>query len=140
VNEIPNAPRLIADYLRANGFARVRSKAPADTDRSSAWIQLRVLDGTDQTEDADHLIGFLVQLDCYAGASGGQPEAWNNARTVRRLLKLMPEAEVDGAVVTAARLVNMAEVIDTDPSFEPARDRVILTARVYMHNAAAVSS
>ena len=132
---IPDAEKITGKYLREHPAiidldARVVGKPPDS--RETPWVQITQLDAPKETGSTpEHLISFMLQFDCYAGADGGQPEAALLGRTVRALLTVMPEAAHEGAVVTQARLLSHARIPDRD--IEPARQRVILTADVRMH-------
>jgi len=79
----------------------------------------------------EHLIDNLLQLECYAGSGpNGQEEARELATEIRAALAAM-SGTFDGAVVTGVRFAGMARV--PDQGLEPARQRYILTAHVYMH-------
>lgn len=111
--------------------ARVVGKPPGD--RSTCWVQVRELNApSDPRSQADHLVTHMLQLDCYAGAAGGQPEANLLGRTVRAVLKRMEGFHDDEAAVGGVRIVGFAHVPDPD-GFEPARERRIITAMVTAH-------
>lgn len=127
---IPDAERLVGEYLRAHPdvTARVVGRTPGKNASDPAWIRLTQLDAADDpTSGQEHLIGYLLQLDIYAG---GQPEVWTLARAVRAALHAMPGTHGD-IVITAVRFTGMARIPDQD--FEPARERVVLTTTVYAH-------
>jgi hypothetical protein len=132
---IPDCEKLTSDYLRTHAevstlTSRIVGKTPSDT--SDPWVRVTQLDASNQTlSRPEHLIEYLIQFDCYAGVDGGQPEAKTLASTVREALADMPGATYDGAVCTNARFTGMARIPDTD--FEPARERVILDATIWMH-------
>lgn len=134
VTLIPNGEKVIADYLRtlpavAVLCTRVVTKAPDS--RDTAWIRYTQLDAQKERQSTpEHLIGFLIQLDCYAGKNGGQPEASLLARTVRAALIDMPLAELADAVVARTAIVSMPRIPDT--AMEPARERFVITANVQM--------
>jgi len=136
---IPNVEKITADYLRSVTDARIVAKTPDDT--STSWVRLQMLAAPDET-DVEHLIQFMVQLDCYAGKdvkgeTHGQPEAWELATTIREQLKAMRHtrlADTDDnliAVCTQVKFVGMTRAPDAD--FKPARERFILTALIWMH-------
>lgn len=135
---IPDAEKVVSNYLReheavAAACPRIVATMPGESTggTSSAWVRVIELAGSAQSDSkADHLITFLLQFDCYAGATGGQPEAKLIARTVRAALNDMPGTH-EGGVVTSARIVGWRRLPDTD--LEPARERVIVTATVVMH-------
>lgn len=130
---IPDVEKLTADYLRtAPGIealgARVVGKTPEKL--STPWIKLVQIDATNAAvSPPERLIEFALQLDCYAGSSGGQPEATLLARTARAALVSMPDASHDGAVVTSVRFSGMIRLPDAD--FEKARERVVLDVSVW---------
>lgn len=126
---IPDVEKVVGKYLRDNFGLRVVGKTPDNTDDS--WVRLTKLGGP-QTSEADHLVPFLVQLDCYAGADGGQPEAVTLGLEVRDALRQIGSYAHTGATVSGASVVNDARIPDDD--FEPARERVILTANVWAHS------
>lgn len=124
--------KLISDYLRdrdeleARG-CRVVGKTPPDT--ATPWIKVTQIGGA-QVGTIDHLVPLVFQLDCYAGKSGGQPEANLLMRTVRALLPEMNGAHSEG-VVTGSSVTSAVRLPDTD--FEPARERFALTVTVWAH-------
>lgn len=129
---IPDIEKVVAKYLRAAaGFnSRVVGKTPDSI--TDSWVRLTVLDGgQDPGSSADRNVAFLIQLDCYAGASGGQPEASTLARTVRSLIATIDTASHADAIVSGARITGYARIPDT--GLEPARERFVLTATVWAH-------
>lgn len=137
---IPDIEKVLAEYLRGRDefTSRVVGKTPSSKSPggvSLSWVRLTVLDAPQaEGSTADRLVPFYVQFDCYAGADKegeqhGQPEASLIARTVRALLVEMPDHSHSEAVVTAARINGMTRV--PDAGFEPARERIILTATVW---------
>jgi hypothetical protein len=130
---IPYAEKIIADHLRDAVDTRVVGRTPSSTD--DAWIRLTQLDARAVGGSrADHLIEFLIQLDCYAGKTGGQPEANLLARTTREALVEMPELPHEDAVVAGVDIRGHARIPDLELD-DPARERFILTAVVWMHPA-----
>lgn len=132
---IPYVEKIASDYLRDHPDvealgARVVGKTPSST--SEPWVRVTQLDAANEpTSRPEHLIDYLIQFDCYAGSDGGQPEANLLTRTVRAALHDMPDADHDDAVVTDVRFTSMARIPDVE--FEPARERFVLDATVYMH-------
>lgn len=126
--------KIASDYLRTRPAvealsARVVGKTPSST--VDPWVRVTRLEATnDPSSKVEHLIAYLLQLDCYAGEEGGQPEANSLGRSVRAALVEMPGI-VGGAVVTSARIAGDIRLPDGD--FEPARERVVLTARIHAH-------
>jgi hypothetical protein len=145
---IPDSERIVSDFLRehpavAATGARIRGAHPDGKDMSKPWIRIVQLDATkDPRSRVEHLITFLMQLDCYAGDDtrgpshpGGQPEANTIARTVRAALTDdLPGLRGD-AVVSGVWITGDGRLPDTD--LEPARERRVLTATVAIHNAPA---
>lgn len=133
----PDGEKLVSDFLRdhpdlAELGARVVSKTPPD--RATPWVRVTQLDAGQATRDpSDHLVEFFLQLDCYAGADGGKPQASLLTRTARAALQTIAQASHADAVVTGCRISGAARVPDTD--FEPARERFVLTATVWAHAA-----
>lgn len=137
--KIPDAEEIVGAYLRDHPEveelgARVAGKTPSS--QTAPWVRLFLLDAPTRSGTVDHLIEFFLQLDCYAGqeaqtAHRAQAEASLLARTVRAALKDMPEAALD-AVVTGVEVNGFRRDPDSD-GFEPARERFIVTALVWMH-------
>lgn len=130
---IPDAEKLISDYLRDQGAVaaivgrRVLGHSPASKDEP--WVLVTQLSAPqDANSSADHLVAFFLQFDCYAGRDGGQPEANLLGRTVRAALVVADKSIEE---VSAARINGDARILDTE--LEPARDRRALTATVYAH-------
>jgi hypothetical protein len=123
-----NIEKTVANYLRDDSAVadlvgrRVVSEQPDDTD--SPWVLLTQLDGPQAASDpADHLREAYLQLDCYAGLEGGQPEAVAIADAVRKAIIRIDKAEHD-VVVTAGRINGDSRV--PDEAFKPWRQRTIL--------------
>jgi methionine synthase I (cobalamin-dependent) len=122
---IPDIEKVCADYLRAHADVvalntRIRVTTPPD--KSTSWVLITKIDAP-QVNHPDHLVQFMVQFDCYAGATGGVPEVNTLERTVRAVLGTLPNAGVQ--ILGGPRQV--------DTGMEPARDRVILTAYIWAH-------
>lgn len=135
---IPDAEKLVSDFLRddvdvaAIVGRRVVGKTPSSI--AEPWVLLRQLGGpSDATSSTDHLVAFYLQLDCYAGAAGGQPEANLLGRTIRAALKTMTGEILDGAVVGRVRINGDSRIPDV--AFEPARERRVVTTTIHMHAA-----
>lgn len=129
----PYIEKIVSDFLRSHDTiealgARVVGKTPESTD--TPWVRVTQLGGLDE-DVAGHFVSYLIQLDCYAGADGGQPEANLLQRTVRAALTEIAGVHGD-AVVSGARVVNAARVPDDD--FEEARERFILTVETWAHS------
>lgn len=132
---IPDIEAITGRWLRQHPSmlavpdVRIVGQPPSST--TGPWVQIRQLDAQSPTSSrADHLIGYLIQLDCYASRDGGQAQATRLARAVRYALNELPGVR-DDAVVCAARTVGMLRAPDTD--LEPARERVVLTAEIHAH-------
>jgi hypothetical protein len=122
---VPDTERIVSDYLRTHAditalSTRIVGKTPDN--KSTSWVRVTELSAP-QVNQPDHLIEAMIQFDCYAGATGGQPEANTLARTVRAVLGTLPNAGV--------RILGGPRGVDTD--LEPARDYKILTALVWVH-------
>ncbi len=130
---IPDPEAVLTTYLTDVAGAlggTVRGKTPKDT--TDPWVRLTLLDApsTDGGE-ADHLIAAYLQLDCYAGSDGGHAAASLLARTVREALVTITDGDHGDVVVTGAKLGGYQRLPDTD--FEPARERYVLSATVWLH-------
>lgn len=135
---VPDVEKIVGNYLRADaGVAaaapgvRIVGKTPGDIDRP--WVRVTQINTVKAGRSSrDVLNGHVLQLDCYAGRDGGQPEANLLARTVRAALDVIP-AQHDDAVITGTRPGGMSRIPDVD--IDPPRDRVIVTVTVYAHPA-----
>lgn len=126
---IPDGERIVSDYLRSTLGARVVGQPPSNT--ATPWLKVVQLDARQAPYDpVDHLVEFYFQVDCYAGKDGGQPEAKALGDDVRDALVGLRGVQ-NGAVVTAARIAGHARI--PDATFEPARERMIVSARVWIH-------
>lgn len=126
---IPDAEAVIGDHLRSElDDVAVVGRTPRDT--SEPWVRVTMLDGPAAGAEADHLLAAYVQLDCYAGAAGGQAEAVTIGRGAREALRTIKGVH-GSTVVTGARIEGHSRV--PDEAMEPTRERVILTATVWMH-------
>lgn len=131
---IPDIEAITTAYLDAHPDVSVRIVGTSPSSRTSPWVRVTQLDAPKEPASTpEHLIGYLVQLDCYAGVDGpaGQGPASLLARTVRSALLEMPDSSHDGAAVTAVRVISCPRVPDVD--FEPARERYILTVQIFAH-------
>jgi hypothetical protein len=134
---LPDVEAIVGSYLRQHPAvktlgAKVVGETPSD--KSKCWVTVTQLDDP-AVEDhySDYLIGWMGQFDCYAGATGGQGEASLLTRTVRQALKEMPDATLEGIVVSRTRFLSCPRLLDTD--LEPARQRFALTAELRVHPA-----
>lgn len=128
--------KLLGKFLRdhAQITALIGRRVVVDTpkDTSDPWIRYTLLDAPNATRaQFEHLIAFLMQLDCYAGATGGQPEAKSIAITARELITGELIGSHPDGVVTGSRILGHIRLPDQD--FEPPRERVILTVEFWAH-------
>ncbi len=137
---IPDIELLAGAWLRTHpdiqAFdARVAGRTPST--HRKPWIRLTQLDADDDARSrVEHLIEYVLQLDCYAGedatkAHTGQAEASALVRAARAVLKAQEGVARDGVVISKVTFQGMSRIPDTD--FEPARERSILTATVRLH-------
>lgn len=132
--------KLLGPYLRSHAdIAALTSRVVVQTpeNKDTPWIKMTLLDAANEFGmTPDYLITYMMQFDCYAGRSGGQPEANTLGYTARAALNAAAGQRLSStagtAVVTRVRFSNMARVPDPD-GFEPARDRVILDALITAH-------
>jgi hypothetical protein len=112
--------------------ARVVGKTPEST--AKPWVRITLIDPQNATgiNRIEHLVSYYLQFDCYAGADGGEPEAFELAKAVRSaLIEDLPGSVLEEAVVTGAIAVSMHPMPDTD--LDDARGRFILDVEIYMH-------
>lgn len=131
-----NIEKIVTAYLRDDNAvaALVERRIVAKTPDSLAepWVRLTLLaDPQDFRSQHDHLREFYLQLDCYAGATGGQPEALSLYEAVRAAILAIHTGDHTGATISAGRINGGARIPDTD--LEPARERFVVTATVYAH-------
>jgi hypothetical protein len=133
---------VLGDYLRNDLDlmvlgARVLGQTPDTTEKP--WVQVTLLDPANVTGNSrvEYLMSYYVQFDCYAGSEeNSSPAAFELADAVRSSLidaigqSIGPD---DEAVVTDVRPLSMPRIPDND--FEPARQRYILDAEVFMRPA-----
>lgn len=128
---IPSAEKIVSAYLRSITGERVVSVTPVET--LEPWIRVTLL--ADPSTDggvADHLIEAMLQVDCFAGESGGQGTVDLLRRTVRESFTTMHTASHTGAVVTGCEVTGTARIPDV--AFEPAMERYAMTVTVWMHS------
>lgn len=133
----PDIEQIVADYLREHPdvravVQRVVSRTPTST--GTPWVRWVQIDDWGQGDPADHLRGYLLQFDCYAGSDNSREAASLIARTVRAALVAMVGVHRD-AVITGVppRLIGASRI--PDDRLDPARERVIVTATVFAHGA-----
>jgi hypothetical protein len=134
--ELLNAEAIVGSYLREHADlkalkARVLGQTPSTTDKPWVRITQQDLRNVTGTRKAEHLVAYWLQLDCYAGAKGGQPEAQALNAAVRAALVAITDASLAGAVATDVEFLSNPRIADDD--FEPARERFVLDAEIYMH-------
>lgn len=134
---IPDAEKIVGGFLRAHAdiqalAAKVVGRTPGDT--GASWVRITQLDGREVgNSTVEHLISFLLQFDCYADHDNDQGDAVVLGRSVRAALNAMANTEQGGAVITRVEFVGHTRLPDQD--FEPARERIVLTADIDMHAA-----
>lgn len=134
--ELLNAEAIVASYLREHAGvkalgARVVGEPPDGDNRVKPWVQIVQQDASNRTRinRAEHLVAYWLQLDCYAGATGGQGEARLLMATVRAALVALPRVTLEDAVVTDVEILSNPRIPDTD--MEPARQRYIIDCEIY---------
>lgn len=129
---IPDIEAIVTAYLKAQTGERVVGETPSNL--AAPWIKLTQLDASnEQGSRPDHLILYMLQVECYAGENegeSGQSEARALSAEVRAALAEM-EGVHDGATVCAVRFAGHAHIPDT--TTEPARQRYIITANITAH-------
>lgn len=133
----PDIEAVVAGYLLTHDDveelvgARVGGRHPRST--ATPWVKITQLGATGLTKTL-HVTQTNLQLDCYGGddVDTAQSEASLLARTVRAALNDMPEADLDGVVVSAVTFFGPRRVPDTSAG-DPARERFILDANVTAH-------
>lgn len=138
VATIPDGELIVGGYLRTHADVealgtRIVGETPASI--AGSWVRLTQINApSDPRSRVDHLVAFYFQFDCYSSKLGidGSPqkEAALIGRTVRAVLQTMPDAILD-AVVTRVLINGDARI--PDAQLEPARERRIITATVWMH-------
>lgn len=129
----PNAEKVVADYLRTHEDVaaitnRIVSETPKSTD--TPWVRYTQLNEPDIVRPLDYAVKPYIQLDCYAGRTGGQPEASLLKRTVRAALVAMPDADdVDDAEISDVEIRGDSRLPDSQMAD---RERFILTFTVVM--------
>lgn len=128
---IPDVEAVLHDYLAAELAdlgTRVVGRTPRDTAHS--WVKVIKIDAPGDGTDADHLIAAYVQFDCYAGAANEQAEANTLGGRVREALRTIA-GQRSGATVTGSKINGDSRI--PDPALEPERERVVVTAAVWLH-------
>jgi hypothetical protein len=131
---IPSAENVVIGYLNGELSTRVLAETPSKT--QEPWIRVGLLD--DPSVEGPHIdrtIRALMQIDCYAGrdAHGAITIADQDRRLVREALRVMPQADVAGAVVSSTKVLNSTRI--PDQSFEPAMQRYAMTVEIVMRAA-----
>lgn len=142
---IPRIEAILFTYLGDHpdlSGVRVAGSLPSKQSQQAApWVKVVQLDATDRSSGLEHLIEYLVQFDCYAGATAqrehdGQSEAADVALTVRALLKAAQGTVLDTGLsrdlaVSQVSFAGMPRLPDTD--YEKPRERYVLTAEITGH-------
>jgi hypothetical protein len=133
---IPDAEGIVVGYL--NGDATVtalgaRAGTAAPREFTDARVLVRLLDAADRSFGMEHLINHLFDFHCYASSvrDGASIESSLLARTVRAALVALRDTTRDDVTITDVRIVGSTRRPDTD--FDPARERVILSAEIDLH-------
>lgn len=135
-SELLNVEPMIGGYLKevaavAALEARVVSKTPGTTEKP--WVRVTLIDPQNQTGNrlVEHLVSYYLQLDCYAGSSGGREEAFALAAAVRGALVELPKVQpFDEAVATDIDPLSMPRIPDSDLG---GRERYVLDIELYIH-------
>ena len=132
--------RVTGNYLRAHPDvtaldARVSGQLPATFTRP--WVRVTQIDALNATDNlrVEHLVSYLLQYDCYAGAEtdNAQAQASQLGRTVRAALIDMQDQTIDGAVITGCAVRSDPRLPDL--AFDPPRERRVLTVEIWAHGA-----
>lgn len=129
---IPDAEAVANAYL-AEVLDIDRIGASTPTDLAQPWIRTTLINGPKEAKSTPaHLMIFHLQFDCYAGAGRNKrAEASDLARGVWDALESIA-GKRSGVTVNGAQLIGIKPM--PDDSIEPARDRFIVEANVYMHS------
>lgn len=136
--ELLNAEAIVGSYLRDHADlkaleARVLGQTPSTTDKPWVRITQHHASNATGTRKVEHLVAYWLQLDCYAGAKGGQAEAVALNAAVRAALVAITAASLEGAVATDVEFLSNPRI--PDDAIEPARERFVLDAEIYLHPA-----
>jgi Protein of unknown function (DUF3168) len=141
---IPDGERILSDYLRDHPDVvaedtRIVGKTPPEGQRATSWARVTQLDAPTRSAPVDHLIEFYFQIDVYAGATGGQPEASRLARTIRAAIDELNgmNYQDDGAVITGAQASTGPRALDD--GLAPARDLFRISVSMWAHATAVAS-
>lgn len=136
---LPDIEALAGAWLRDHPdllSLNVRVAGSTPSSMTGPWIRVTLLTDPDVgTSQAEHLIDYTLQLDCYAGsvamqAFAGQARASLVSRRARAILKARQGVQDDGVVVTSVRSTR-SRLPDT--TFEPAMERYVLTVDLMAH-------
>lgn len=138
---IPDAEKLVGDYLRQHPDVqaldtRILGQTPSDD--STSWVRLTQINAPFADRGVPgRLVEWYGQFDCYAGRAGidgsQQKEAALLARTIHgALAELQGQNYTTDAGVVSGANPNLG-LRHPDPDFEPARERFICTATIWMH-------
>jgi len=130
---IPDAEKIVSDYLRGHASitplsTRFVAHTPPEGKRDTSWVRVQEL-ADPYTNGVAHLVEFTLQLDVYAGESGGQPEVKSIAGTVRAALEGLP-GKYGTDVITGVRVNGGPR--RTDPDLKH-RDCKTMTISVWAH-------
>ena len=127
---IPDIEALLVGYLGPLLGIRIVTVQPDQ--QAEPWVKIAQLDAKDVSGSySERLIEYMVQFDFYAGRDENSVDASTSARVGRQLLAELPSYGGGDAVVSRVQFISMPHL--PDPSFEPARERYVLTANIAAH-------
>lgn len=136
---IIDAEDVVGDYLRTHpDVLEITDDVVGQPlgDSQDPWVVVTQLDVVDRGHYLEHLMEYMIQFECFAGARStkahsAQAEVNLLGRTVRAALKDMEGQNLDGCTVHRVAFLDDQRFPDT--TFEPARQRRILTADITLH-------
>lgn len=140
----PDLEQIVGGYLRGHSAVsalttRVVARTPSDT--GPAWVKYGLLgERPARGSSVLHLVGYVMQFDCYAGRTRNEREAaFRLAATVKAaladLVGLYGDVSNGPAVITGVPADRLSSSRIQDDSLDPALERYIVTATVYAHAA-----
>lgn len=133
----PDIEKITGVYLRADSSiaALVGDRVGGKHPRSIAdpWIKLVQIGDATVGNLPVHLVATNIQFDCYGGDDENlaHEQASELARTLRASLENMPAATHTGAIISDVKFGPLSRVPDN--GLDPARERFILSATIYVH-------
>lgn len=127
---IPDAEAVVNTYLAEALGIDIGTSTP--TDLSEPWVRTTLIVGSKEPKSTPaHLIPFHLQFDCFAGEGRNRrAEASDLARELWAALEVVPATRGE-TTINGASLIGIKPMPDT--SIEPARERFIVEATVWMH-------